>query len=356
MKRGFGKKGLWGRKSLRAWGFAVLVSAALMLPGTGLSVSAAVKPAALQTRKEVVAVTLAAAVLQESAVHALPEEASAVIGTAQSGQALNICGQTADGWYEAVFGNGIGYIRSGAAAEIAVDEGMTAALAQQAQFVKALAGQPQDTAGQQSAQPQDIEGQQPAQPQDVAGQQPALQPQDTAGQSPYPAAGNLIFVGDSRTGQMGNAVGGSQVWPGTAFVACFGGGVEWLSGQKAKQDIDSFVIPGSVIILNYGVNDLARHNDYIPLINRYAADWRNKGAAVYFASVGPVGENEYGKRNWAVEYFNDQLNGRLDKGIGRIELYGYLTASGYATLSDGLHYTPDTYARMFQFLCQSVGR
>ena len=330
MKREFGKKGLWGRKSLRAWGFAVLVSAALMLPGTGLSVSAAGKAAVVQgQQKEVVPVTLAAAVLQESIVYELPEENSAVIGTALSGQALNICGQTADGWYETVFGNGIGYIRSDGAAEIAVDDGMAAALAQQAQFVKAPAGQPQVTEGQ---------------------------PQDVAGQPSYPAAGNLIFAGDSRTGQMGNAVGGSQAWPGTAFVACFGGGVEWLSGQKAKQDIDSFVTPGSVVILNYGVNDLARHNDYIPLINRYAADWREKGAAVYFASVGPVGENEYGKRNWAVEYFNGQLSGRLDRSIGRIDLYGYLTASGYATLPDGLHYTPDTYAKMFQFLCQSVGR
>lgn len=323
MKREFGKKGLWGRKSLRAWGFAVLVSAALMLPGTGLFASAADKNAVVQGKqREVVAVTMAAAVLQESIVYELPEENSAVIGTALSGQALNICGQTADGWYETVFGNGIGYIRSDGAAEIAVDDGMAAALAQQAQFVKALAEQPQDVAGQPS----------------------------------YPAAGNLIFVGDSRTGQMGNAVGGSQAWPGTVFVACFGGGAEWLSGQKAKQDIDSFVTPGSVVILNYGVNDLARHNDYIPLINRYAADWREKGAAVYFASVGPVGENEYGKRNWAVEYFNGQLSGRLDRSIGRIDLYGYLTASGYATLPDGLHYTPDTYARMFQFLCQSVGR
>ena len=330
MKREFGKKGLWGRKSLRAWGFAVLVSAALMLPGTGLFASAADKNAVVQGKqREVVAVTMAAAVLQESIVYELPEENSAVIGTALSGQALNICGQTADGWYETVFGNGIGYIRSDGAAEIAVDDGMAAALAQQAQFVKAPAGQPQVTEGQ---------------------------PQDVAGQPSYPAAGNLIFVGDSRTGQMENAVGGSQAWPGTVFVACFGGGAEWLSGQKAKQDIDSFVIPGSVIILNYGVNDLARHNDYIPLINRYAADWREKGAAVYFASVGPVGENEYGKRNWAVEYFNGQLSGRLDRSIGRIDLYGYLTASGYATLPDGLHYTPDTYARMFQFLCQSVGR
>lgn len=313
MKKGFGKGNTRCRRIWRAAVFAVMLCAAFMLPGTGIFASAA-------NATEIAPAALAAAALQDTAVYALPEDASAVVGTAAAGQALNICGKTADGWYETVFGNTIGYVKSSAVAEIAVDSAMAEALAQQAQFVKA---------------------QLPAQPE--------------AGQPPL-SAGNLIFVGDSRTGQMGNAVGGSAMHPGTAFVACFGGGVDWLSGQKAKQDIDRFVTPGSVIILNYGVNDLSRHNDYIPLINRYAQDWRKKGASVYFASVGPVGENAYGKRNWAVEYFNGQLGGRLDQGIGRIDLYGYLTAAGYETLPDGLHYTPDTYARMFQFLCQSVGR
>lgn len=313
MKKGFGKGNTRCRRGWKAAVFAVMLCAAFMLPGTGIFASAA-------NATEIAPAALAAAALQDTAVYALPEDASAVVGTAAAGQALNICGKTADGWYETVFGNTIGYVKSSAVAEIAVDSAMAEALAQQAQFVKA---------------------QLPAQPE--AGQQPL-------------SAGNLIFVGDSRTGQMGNAVGGSAMHPGTAFVACFGGGVDWLSGQKAKQDIDRFVTPGSVIILNYGVNDLSRHNDYIPLINRYAQDWRKKGASVYFASVGPVGENAYGKRNWAVEYFNGQLGGRLDQGIGRIDLYGYLTAAGYETLPDGLHYTPDTYARMFQFLCQSVGR
>lgn len=308
MKKGFGKGNTRCRRGWKAAVFAVMLCAAFMLPGTGIFASAA-------NATEIAPAVLAAAVLQDTAVYALPEDASAVVGTAAAGQALNICGKTADGWYETVFGNTIGYVKSSAVAEIAVDSAMAEALAQQAQL--------------------------PAQPE--AGQQPL-------------SAGNLIFVGDSRTGQMGNAVGGSAMHPGTAFVACFGGGVDWLSGQKAKQDIDRFVTPGSVIILNYGVNDLSRHNDYIPLINRYAQDWRKKGASVYFASVGPVGENAYGKRNWAVEYFNGQLGGRLDQGIGRIDLYGYLTAAGYETLPDGLHYTPDTYARMFQFLCQSVGR
>lgn len=313
MKKGFGKGNTRCRRGWKAAVFAVMLCAAFMLPGTGIFASAA-------NATEIAPAVLAAAALQDTAVYALPEDASAVVGTAAAGQALNICGKTADGWYETVFGNTIGYVKSSAVAEIAVDSAMAEALAQQAQFVKAQ-----------------------------------LQAQPEAGQQPL-SAGNLIFVGDSRTGQMGNAVGGSAMHPGTAFVACFGGGVDWLSGQKAKQDIDRFVTPGSVIILNYGVNDLSRHNDYIPLINRYAQDWRKKGASVYFASVGPVGENAYGKRNWAVEYFNGQLGGRLDQGIGRIDLYGYLTAAGYETLPDGLHYTPDTYARMFQFLCQSVGR
>lgn len=328
MRRGAGKKERWGRSAVRAAVAAGMLLAALVLPGAAIEVSAAEKEAVV-LNNEVTGVTLAAAALQEGTIYAQPEETSAAIGTAAAGQALNICGQTADGWYETVFGNGIGYVKSSVVTVIAVEEGMAAALAEQAQFVKA-----------QNAQKQS----------EMEAQKPAEQPLQSS------SAGNLIFVGDSRTGQMGNAVGGSQAWPGTVFAACFGGGVDWLSGQKTKQDIDRFVTPGSVIILNYGVNDLSRHNDYISLINRYAADWRKQGAFVYFASVGPVGENEYGKRNWAVEYFNEQLGGRLDPGIGRIDLYGYLTASGYETLPDGLHYTPDTYARMFQFLCQSVGR
>ena len=191
----------------------------------------------------------------------------------------------------------------------------------------------------------------------AAVQQAALAQAQAEQKAPIPAgSGNVIFVGDSRTGQMANAVGGTAAWPGTAFVACFGGGVDWLSTAQAKKDVDQYVAPGSVIILNYGVNDLSRHNDYITTINRYAQDWISKGATVYFASVGPVGENEYGKRNWAVEYFNNQLNNRLDARIGRLNLYMFLTGSGYTTQADGLHYDGATYAAMFRFLMQSIGR
>lgn len=276
-----------------------------------------------------------------------PQSRDQLLGTLESGQVANACGVSDNGWYQIVYGTGIGYVSGRLVEQVPVDEAMRAALEQQAAVVK-------QSAAQQAAIAQQAAAQQAAAAQAaIAQQQAALQAQRETAAA---AGGNVIFVGDSRTGQMGNAVGGSAAYPGVAFVACFGGGNEWLSTAKAKADIDQYVTPGSIIVLNYGVNDLSKHNEYISTINKYAADWRSKGAVVYFATVGPVGENEYGKRNWAVEYFNNQLSNRLDGSIGRIPLYSYLTMTGYTTTADGLHYTPDVYARMFQYLMQSIGK
>lgn len=296
---------------------------------------------------------MAAVVGEEKTVTQQADKTSAALGILPVGTTVNVCGQTGSGksgMYQIVYGNAIGYITQTACQPVCVDVAMTAALAAQAEAVKQQVAQAQAAAAALAAQ-------QAALAQQAAVQQAALAQAQAEQKAPIPAgSGNVIFVGDSRTGQMANAVGGTAAWPGTAFVACFGGGVDWLSTAQAKKDVDQYVTPGSVIILNYGVNDLSRHNDYITTINRYAQDWISKGATVYFASVGPVGENEYGKRNWAVEYFNNQLNNRLDARIGRLNLYVFLTGSGYTTQADGLHYDGATYAAMFRFLMQSIGR
>ena len=295
---------------------------------------------------------MAAVVGEEKTVTQQADKTSAALGILPAGTTVNVCGQTGSGksgMYQIVYGNAIGYITQTACQPVCVDVAMTAALAAQAEAVKQQVAQAQAAAAALAAQQ--------AAMQQAAVQQAALAQAQAEQKAPIPAgSGNVIFVGDSRTGQMANAVGGTAAWPGTAFVACFGGGVDWLSTAQAKKDVDQYVTPGSVIILNYGVNDLSRHNDYITTINRYAQDWISKGATVYFASVGPVGKNEYGKRNWAVEYFNNQLNNRLDARIGRLNLYVFLTGSGYTTQADGLHYDGATYAAMFRFLMQSIGR
>ena len=329
----------------------------------GLSISMTAQAA---SGKKVTPVTMAAVVGEEKTVTQQADKTSAALGILPAGATVNVCGQTGSGksgMYQIVYGNAIGYITQTACQPVCVDVAMTAALAAQAEAVKQQVAQAQAAAAlaaQQAAVQQAAVQQaavQQAAVQQAAVQQAALAQAQAEQKAPIPAgSGNVIFVGDSRTGQMANAVGGTAAWPGTAFVACFGGGVDWLSTAQAKKDVDQYVTPGSVIILNYGVNDLSRHNDYITTINRYAQDWISKGATVYFASVGPVGENEYGKRNWAVEYFNNQLNNRLDARIGRLNLYVFLTGSGYTTQADGLHYDGATYAAMFQFLMQSIGR
>lgn len=316
----------------------------------GLSISMTAQAA---SGKKVTPVTMAAVVGEEKTVTQQADKTSATLGILPAGTTVNVCGQTGSGksgMYQIVYGNAIGYITQTACQPVCVDVAMTAALAAQAEAVKQQVAQAQAAAAALAAQ-------QAALAQQAAVQQAALAQAQAAQKTPIPAgSGNVIFVGDSRTGQMANAVGGTAAWPGTAFVACFGGGVDWLSTAQAKKDVDQYMTPGSVIILNYGVNDLSRHNDYITTINRYAQDWISKGATVYFASVGPVGENEYGKRNWAVEYFNNQLNNRLDARIGRLNLYVFLAGSGYTTQADGLHYDGATYAAMFRFLMQSIGR
>ena len=321
----------------------------------GLSISMTAQAA---SGKKVTPVTMAAVVGEEKTVTQQADKTSAALGILPAGTTVNVCGQTGSGksdMYQIVYGNAIGYITQTACQPVCVDAAMTAALAAQAEAVKQQVAQAQAAAAAMAAQQAALAQQ--AAMQQAAVQQAALAQAQAEQKAPIPAgSGNVIFVGDSRTGQMANAVGGSAAWPGTAFVACFGGGVDWLSTAQAKKDVDQYVTPGSVIILNYGVNDLSRHNDYITTINRYAQDWISKGATVYFASVGPVGENEYGKRNWAVEYFNNQLNNRLDARIGRLNLYVFLTGSGYTTQADGLHYDGATYAAMFRFLMQSIGR
>lgn len=315
----------------------------------GLSISMTAQAA---SGKKVTPVTMAAVVGEEKTVTQQADKTSAALGILPVGTTVNVCGQTGSGksgMYQIVYGNAIGYITQTACQPVCVDVAMTAALAAQAEAVKQQVAQVEAAAAALAAQQ--------AAMQQAAVRQAALAQAQVEQKAPIPAgSGNVIFVGDSRTGQMANAVGGTAAWPGTAFVACFGGGVDWLSTAQAKKDVDQYVTPGSVIILNYGVNDLSRHNDYIATINRYAQDWISKGATVYFASVGPVGDNEYGKRNWAVEYFNNQLNNRLDARIGRLNLYVFLTGSGYTTQADGLHYDGATYAAMFRFLMQSIGR
>ena len=193
----------------------------------GLSISMTAQAA---SGKKVTPVTMAAVVGEEKTVTQQADKTSAALGILPAGTTVNVCGQTGSGkcgMYQIVYGNAIGYITQTACQPVCVDAAMTAALAAQAEAVKQQVAQAQAAAAALAQQ---------AAMQQAAVQQAALAQAQAEQKAPIPAgSGNVIFVGDSRTGQMANAVGGTAAWPGTAFVACFGGGVDCFPPPRRKR-------------------------------------------------------------------------------------------------------------------------
>ena len=96
------------------------------------------------------------------------------------------------------------------------------------------------------------------------------------------SADKLVFIGDSRTEGLRDAVNDDSVWSCLSSM-----GYDWMVSTGVPQVEDQIEDNTAVIIL-MGVNDLYHVNDYISYINAKAAEWGDRGAQTYFVSVGPV--------------------------------------------------------------------
>ena len=157
----------------------------------------------------------------------------------------------------------------------------------------------------------------------------------------------FIFAGDSRTVQMSQAVNKVDF----AWIAKVGEGYTFFSNEAVPQ-IDAQAGAGSVIIINYGVNDLYNAEKYIKLINKKVDSWIAAGATVYYAAVTPV--NDYPTiTNSDIEEFNTEMRSGLDSRIGWLDGYSYLQNKGFST-GDGLHYNNDTYKSLYSYYMNQV--
>ena len=164
--------------------------------------------------------------------------------------------------------------------------------------------------------------------------------QDTQPSVPY------VFVGDSRTVQMENAVGtGNNVW-----ISKVGQGYSWFKNQIDL--IDDYAGSGTKVIINMGVNDLANASKYIKLINSYMDSWTEQGITVYYAAVTPVYDG-ISVSNSQIETFNQRMQEGLDSRITWIDGYSYLVSTGFSS-SDGLHYNNATYRSLYSFYISTI--
>ncbi len=158
---------------------------------------------------------------------------------------------------------------------------------------------------------------------------------------------SFIFAGDSRTVQMNQAVGKSEY----TWVAQVGEGYSYFA-NTAIPAIDASVRDGSVIVINFGVNDLYNVDKYISKVNSKVDSWISAGATVYYAAVLPV--SDYPTiTNGDITAFNSKISSGLDSRIGWLDGYTYLQNNGFNT-ADGLHFDYDTYRDLYAYYMSKI--
>lgn len=157
----------------------------------------------------------------------------------------------------------------------------------------------------------------------------------------------VVYIGDSRTEGLRDVNSDSK----NTFICLSSMGYDWMLSTAFPQ-AESYVSSGTAFVILMGVNDLYHQNSYISAINQKAAEWKKKGAVVYFASVGPVQNDPY-TSNSEIESFNRALKNGLSSDVGYIDLYGELNKSGYQTV-DGTHYTNAVSKNILSFIGQQV--
>lgn len=157
----------------------------------------------------------------------------------------------------------------------------------------------------------------------------------------------VVYIGDSRTEGLRDVNSDSK----NTFICLSSMGYDWMMSTAFPQ-AESYASSGTAFVILMGVNDLYHQNSYISAINQKAAEWKKKGAVVYFASVGPVQNDPY-TSNSEIESFNRALKNGLSSDVGYIDLYGELNKSGYQTV-DGTHYTNAVSKNIISFIGQQV--
>ncbi len=158
-----------------------------------------------------------------------------------------------------------------------------------------------------------------------------------------------IFVGDSRYVGMSVLAQADDI-----FIAEEGMGYYYMVEHEA--DIKAAIIPGSVLIIGMGVNDVKSNvtDLYIQKINEWA---QTLGISVYYMLVNPVDEateaqHSYDITNDEIDEFNAALKAGL-VGVHIIDTNSYIKNEGFVT-RDGVHYNTETYQKIYSYIRAQV--
>lgn len=176
-------------------------------------------------------------------------------------------------------------------------------------------------------------------------------------------AHRILFVGDSRTVGLDNALDKLLPDDPCLFVGKVGEGCSWFLQEGEAQMADAIAAaPDAPVVLNLGVNDPDQ-------VDQYLDTYRNLIEAFpdtdfWFLSVNPVQRDkmiENGASEEALDLVTETNINRLNMAIQRAFPNRYLDSAsmlkldGFETV-DGLHYTRQTYLKIHRFVVSQLFR
>lgn len=167
----------------------------------------------------------------------------------------------------------------------------------------------------------------------------------------------VIFVGDSRTLGMRDALRRSSRTDDDIFVGRVGEGVHWFAEEGMDEMADAIEAdPDLPVILNLGVNDPLEIDDYI--VTYWDCIREHPDTDFYIMSVNPVDEEFLLENETAVEEVLDTVNNlniaklnialKEEFGSRYLDCASWLKEDGFDTV-DGLHFTTSTYLKVHDF-------
>lgn len=161
--------------------------------------------------------------------------------------------------------------------------------------------------------------------------------------TPKPKISGYLFVGDSRT------VGLDEAVDGISSIAKVGAKVTYL--QSVLGDVTK--TRGKNVIFNFGVNDLGNISKYISVYKSLPKEFIQNNNVIIM-SVNPTDGSKYGSWNTDIDKFNKKMKANLPSGVKYLDTNSTLKKEGFKT-RDGVHYKAETYKRIAQLVFNFCG-
>ena len=185
----------------------------------------------------------------------------------------------------------------------------------------------------------------------------------------------VYCVGDSRTVYTRVALGASAP-SNVEFIAKAGEGLDWFKSSGYKTLYRSVAkrpwTEKKAVIINLGVNDLKNSASYVKYMKKVAAKLKKYNCKMYYLSVNPVNSamiksvNGKARTEAQVAAFNKAIYRRLCSGRNRsftyintctnLQMKGWISKKTGTDIYDGVHYSNQTYLRIFDYCMRYLNR